>query len=73
MAAWGAGQSAEGDRLITEVIANFRREGDDMGLGWSLWAASLCTAVLEAAEQMAAEADRVAAAGRRADGRRPQP
>ena len=57
MAAWGAGQPTEGDRLITEVIANFRREGDDMGLGWSLWAASLCTADLEAAEQMAAEAD----------------
>jgi hypothetical protein len=57
MAAWGAGQLAEGDRLITEVIANFRRESDDMGLGWSLWAASLCSADLEAAKQMAAEAD----------------
>jgi tetratricopeptide (TPR) repeat protein len=54
---WGAGQSAEGDRLITQVIANFRRERDDMGLGWSLCAASLRSADLEAAEQMAAEAD----------------
>lgn len=57
MAAWGAGQLGEGDRLITEVIANFRRESDDMGLGWSLWAASLCSADLEAAKQMAAEAN----------------
>jgi predicted ATPase/DNA-binding XRE family transcriptional regulator len=54
---WGAGKSAEGDQLITQVIANFRRERDDMGLGWSLCVASLHSADLEAAEQMAAEAD----------------
>lgn len=54
---WGAEQSAEGDRLITEVITSFRRERDDVGLGWSLCAASLRSADLEAAEQMAAEAD----------------
>jgi predicted ATPase/DNA-binding XRE family transcriptional regulator len=57
ISAWGAGQSAEVDRLITEVIADFRRERDDMGLGWSLCVASMRSADLEAAKQMAAEAD----------------
>jgi len=57
ISAWGAGQSAEVDRLISEAIANFRRERDDVGLGWSLYVASLRSADLEAAEQMAAEAD----------------
>jgi predicted ATPase/DNA-binding XRE family transcriptional regulator len=57
ISAWGAGQLAESERLITEVIANFRRERDDVGLGWSLCVASLRSADLEAAEQMAAEAD----------------
>jgi predicted ATPase/transcriptional regulator with XRE-family HTH domain len=57
ISAWGAGQPAEVDRLINDVIANFRRERDDMGLGWSLLVASLRSADLEAAEQMAAEAD----------------
>jgi predicted ATPase/DNA-binding XRE family transcriptional regulator len=57
ISAWGAGQPAEVDRLIGEVIANFRRERDDVGLGWSLLVASLRSADLEAAEQMAAEAD----------------
>ena len=57
ISAWGAGQSAEVDRLISEAIANFRRERDDVGLGWSLVVASLRSADLEAAEQMAAEAD----------------
>ena len=57
MAAWGAGQLEEVDRLIAEVIANFRREHDDMGLGWSLCMASLRRADLDTAGQMAAEAD----------------
>jgi predicted ATPase/DNA-binding XRE family transcriptional regulator len=57
ISAWGAGQQGEVDRLITEVIASFRRERDDVGLGWSLCVASLRSADLEAAEQMAAEAD----------------
>jgi tetratricopeptide (TPR) repeat protein len=57
ISAWGAGQSAEVDRLISEAIANFRRERDDTGLGWSLCVAALRSADLEAAEQMAAEAD----------------
>jgi hypothetical protein len=39
------------------VIATFRREHDDMGLGYSLWVASLRSADLAAAKQMAAEAD----------------
>jgi predicted ATPase/class 3 adenylate cyclase len=56
-AAWGAGQLQEVDRLIGEAITNFRREHDDMGLGWSLWVASLRSADLAAAKEMAAEAD----------------
>jgi predicted ATPase/DNA-binding XRE family transcriptional regulator len=57
ISAWGAGQSAEVDRRISEAIASFRREHDDMGLGWSLCVAALRSADLETAEQMAAEAD----------------
>jgi predicted ATPase/class 3 adenylate cyclase len=56
ISAWGAGQLAEADRLITEVIAVFRGEEDEMGLGYSLWVASLCNADLAAAKEMAAEA-----------------
>jgi len=55
--AWGAGQLAEVDHLIGEVIASFRREHDEMGLGYSLWLASLRNADLAAATQMAAEAE----------------
>jgi predicted ATPase/DNA-binding XRE family transcriptional regulator len=58
-AAWGAGQLAEVDQLISEAIANFRREQDEAGLGWSLWVASLRSADLDAAKQMAAEADQL--------------
>ena len=57
ISAWGAGQLAESEYLVTEVIANFRRERDDMGLGWSLCMAALRSADPEAAKQMAAEAD----------------
>jgi len=55
--AWVAGQLAEADRLLGEAIAFFRREHDEMGLGWSLWLASLRSADLAAATQMAAEAE----------------
>jgi predicted ATPase/class 3 adenylate cyclase len=55
--AWGAGQLAEVDRLIGEVVASFRREHDEMGLGYSLWVASLRSAEPAAAKEMAAEAD----------------
>ena len=57
MCAWGAGQLADADRLIGEAIASFRREHDEMGLGYSLWLASLRNADLAAATQMAAEAE----------------
>jgi len=57
ISAWGAGQPAEADRLIGEVIDIFRREHDEMGLGYSLWVASLRSADLAAAREMAAEAD----------------
>jgi predicted ATPase/class 3 adenylate cyclase len=55
--AWGAGRTAEVDRIIREVIASFREQGDEMGLGYSLWLASLRSADLAAAKEMAAEAD----------------
>jgi predicted ATPase/DNA-binding XRE family transcriptional regulator len=55
--AWGAGQLEEFDRLIGEAIGNFRREHDDMGLGYSLWLASLRSVDLDTAKDMAAEAD----------------
>jgi predicted ATPase/class 3 adenylate cyclase len=54
--AWGAGQSAEADRLLGEAIPVFRREHDEMGLGYSLWVASLRSADPAAAKEMAAEA-----------------
>jgi hypothetical protein len=57
VSAWGAGQLAEVDRLIGEGIAIFRRLDDEMGLGYSLWLASLRSADLAAAKEMAAEAD----------------
>jgi non-specific serine/threonine protein kinase len=56
-AAWLAGQLDEVDRLVAEAIAHFRQEGDDMGLGYSLWVASLRTHDLDAASAMAMEAD----------------
>jgi predicted ATPase/class 3 adenylate cyclase len=55
--AWGAGQTPEADRLLGEAIASFRREHDEMGLGYSLWLASLRSADLAGATQMAAEAE----------------
>jgi hypothetical protein len=55
--AWGAGQPAQADRLLGEVIAFFRREHDEMGLGWSLWLASMRSADLAAATQMVVEAE----------------
>jgi predicted ATPase/class 3 adenylate cyclase len=55
--AWGAGQLVDADRLLGEAIASFRREHDQMGLGYSLWLASLRSADLAAATQMSAEAE----------------
>jgi predicted ATPase/DNA-binding XRE family transcriptional regulator len=54
--AWGAGQLAEVDRLVASALATFRRENDEMGLGYSLWVASLRSADLGTAKDMAAEA-----------------
>jgi hypothetical protein len=39
------------------VIASFRQQDDEMGLGYSLWVASVRSADLAAAKEMAAEAD----------------
>jgi hypothetical protein len=56
VSAWGAGELAEADRLISEAIASFRREDDEMGLGYSLFIASLRSSDLAVAKEMAAEA-----------------
>ena len=56
-AAWGAGHLDEVDGLVNEAVEGFRREHDDMGLGYSLWVASLRSADLDAAKELAAEAD----------------
>jgi predicted ATPase/class 3 adenylate cyclase len=56
-AAWGAGDLEEVDRLVAHAVTYFRRERDDMGLGYSLWVASLRSADLDQAKAMAAEAD----------------
>jgi predicted ATPase/class 3 adenylate cyclase len=57
MSAWGEGQPTETDRLIGEVVASFREQDDEMGLGYALWLASLRNADLAVAKEMAAEAD----------------
>ncbi len=55
--AWIAGQLDEVDRFVAEAITNFRDEGDEMGLGYTLWVASLRSSDLDAASVMASEAD----------------
>jgi len=55
--AWSAGALDEVDRLVAEAITNFRDEGDEMGLGYTLWVASLRSPDLDAASDMAEEAD----------------
>jgi len=55
--AWIAGELDEVDRFVAEAITNFRAEGDQMGLGYTLWVASLRSSDLDAASDMASEAD----------------
>ena len=55
--AWGAGQHDVVDDLTRAAIASFRADRDEMGLGYSLWVASLRSTDLGAARDMAAEAD----------------
>ncbi len=57
--AWIAGDLDEVDRCVAEAIAYFRDEGDDMGLGYTLWVASLRSSDLDAASDMAGEADQL--------------
>jgi len=57
--AWLAGQLDELDRLVAETLTNFRDEDDEMGLGYTLWVASLRNPDLDAAAEMAEEADRL--------------
>ena len=56
-AAWGMGDVAEVDRLNSKAIAVFRKEADTLGLGYTLWVASLRTSDLDEAQRLAAEAD----------------
>ena len=56
-AAWGAGDHEAADSLLPEALEYFRREADPMGLGYSLWVASLRTEDLVEAKTMSAEAD----------------
>jgi tetratricopeptide (TPR) repeat protein len=55
--AWIAGELDEVDRCVAEAIKYFRDEGDEMGLGYTLWVASLRSSDLDAASDMAREAD----------------
>ena len=56
-AAWGRGDMETLDRLLAETTAAFRELGDEMGLGYALWVASLRNPDLDAATEQAAEAD----------------
>jgi hypothetical protein len=56
-AAWLMGDLPEVDRLNSKAIAVFRNEADTVGLGYTLWVASLRTSDLDEAQRMAAEAD----------------
>jgi len=55
--AWIAGELDEVDHLVAEALAYFRDEDDEMGLGYTLWVASLRSPDLDAASDMAGEAD----------------
>jgi predicted ATPase len=55
--AWGIGDLAEVDRVISDAVALFRNGDDTMGLGYALSVASLRTSDLDEAQRLAAEAD----------------
>lgn len=54
---WGANDVDAVRDIATSLAGAFRSLGDDMGLGYTLWVASLLTSDLETASAMAAEAD----------------
>jgi predicted ATPase/class 3 adenylate cyclase len=54
---WGAGDLLAVDEKVDRIASQFRELGDDFGLGYTLWIASLRAADLERATAMAAEAD----------------
>jgi predicted ATPase len=54
---WGAGDLQEVDRLQGRITREYHELHDDMGLGYTLWSASMRTRDLDEAEAMAAEAD----------------
>ena len=56
-AAWGDGDVETVDRLVAQAVEHFRAEGDEMGLGYTLWIAALRSRDLEAGAAAAAEAD----------------
>jgi hypothetical protein len=55
--AWGQGDLAAVDALIAQTVDEFRAAGDDLGLGYALWVASLRSDDPEAARRIAADAD----------------
>jgi predicted ATPase/class 3 adenylate cyclase len=56
-AAWGMGELAEVDRVISAAITLFRQGTDALGLGYALSVASLRTPDLDEAKRLAGEAD----------------
>ena len=56
-AAWGLGDLESLDRELDDALAYFRSSDDAMGLGYSLWVASLRDADLARAAEQASEAD----------------
>ena len=68
--AWLMGDLPEVDRLNAKAIALFRNEADPVGLGYTLWVASVRTSDLDEAQRLAAEADELLRSDRLADGDR---
>jgi len=54
---WGGGALEELDRSLPATIERFRTAGDEMGLGYALWIASMRTPDLAVADALPAEAD----------------
>jgi predicted ATPase/class 3 adenylate cyclase len=58
-ACWGAGDLATADRLLPEVLAEFRDLGDEYGIAQGVWHGSLREPDREKATAMAIEAERL--------------
>ena len=55
--AWGAGDVTKAHARVRQAIDGFRGNGDEMGLGYTLYNAALLTTDLDEAQQLAAQAD----------------